>query len=133
MEGQLKSQFKELAKGASDGLSDGLVLLEIREQNAGLIASRDENSNITFEVFELSPPNETTMGTLGRLVRSFPELASSIPLERMRDPDVRHTICSMLAKLSSQAAHGFQPRVRKQNRYILPGPEYHQNTTWCDV
>ncbi|PVH99843.1 hypothetical protein DM02DRAFT_710275 [Periconia macrospinosa] len=109
VEGQIQNQLCELAEGTTDGL----VLLEIKEQNAGLIASRSDDG-IRFEVFELSPASQSIMETQGRLVRSFPELASKIPLWRMQDRDVQATISGTLSKLSSQAAYGFQPRVRKQ-------------------
>lgn len=87
------------------------IPLKITAQNAGIIISLNEK-DIIFESFELSPTNENAM-LKGRLTRSFPGQAASIPATKMQDQGLQRMLAQTLAKMSSQAAPGFQPVARK--------------------
>jgi len=106
-EGQLRILFTELVKKPSDNI----VPIEIKAQNAALLVSRKADY-IVFESFELSPTNEAAMKK-GRLKRVFPALASRIPVVQMQQEQLRKTISSTIAKLTTQEALGFQPKVHK--------------------
>ncbi|KAH4108552.1 hypothetical protein HBI25_111470 [Parastagonospora nodorum] len=106
-EGQLRILLNELVKNPSDNT----VPIEIKAQNAALLVSRKANY-IVFESFELSPTNEAAM-TKGRLKRVFPALASRIPVVQMQKEQLRKTVASTIAKLTTQEALGFQPKVHK--------------------
>ncbi|KAH3956582.1 hypothetical protein HBH98_241660 [Parastagonospora nodorum] len=106
-EGQLRILPNELVKNPSDNT----VPIEIKAQNAALLVSRKADY-IVFESFELSPTNEAAM-TSGRLKRVFPALASRIPVVKMQQEQLRKTVASTIAKLTTQKALGFQPKVRK--------------------
>jgi hypothetical protein len=96
--------------------SDEQVPLEIKAQNAGLLISR-RGDFIDFEPFELSPVNKKAMGTVGRLVRTFPGSASRIPVSIMQDKDFRKSLAYTIAKLTTQTAPGMQPQVRKEGQF----------------
>ncbi|KAF2007622.1 hypothetical protein P154DRAFT_593169 [Amniculicola lignicola CBS 123094] len=98
--------------GLTTGATQGLIPVEIKAQNAGLIVSRHQDS-IVFESFELSPTNHEALAAKGRLVRSFPAYASMISAELFQEADLRITLAQTIAKLASQPAPGFQPQVRK--------------------
>ncbi|CAI6290147.1 unnamed protein product [Periconia digitata] len=109
-----ESQLYEQLRNLVSGRGKGSMILEIKAQNAGLIASRFPNY-IRFEVFELAPPNSTVMGTNGRLVRQFPDRAVQIPLSTMQSQDLQKTLSATISKMSTQVAPGFQPQVLKQS------------------
>ena len=48
--------------------------MPIRTQNACVII-RKVDEHVIVESFEVNPPNATILGTVGRLIRSFPETA----------------------------------------------------------
>jgi hypothetical protein len=110
---QLQATLKKLMTASSDGK----VPLEIKAQNAGLIITRGTDC-IIFETFELSPLNEAAMGAVGRLVRTFPGSASSVPTCTMREQGFVDSLAFTLAKLSTQIAPGFQPQVRKAGKML---------------
>ena len=92
----------------------GMIPLEIKAQNAAVIVSRKgANSDVTFEVFELSPPNESVMRTKGRLKRSFPTFACQISLQQFQEEGLIESLAHTLEKMSHQEAPGFQPQTRK--------------------
>ncbi|KAJ5059156.1 hypothetical protein J3E72DRAFT_230989 [Bipolaris maydis] len=95
----------------------GAVPIEIREQNAGILASRS-GDNIEFEFFELSPTNEAAMKS-GRLIRSFPGYAASIPVTKIAgNVELLQSISSTLAKMTTQKVPSFQPKITK-NRKVM--------------
>ncbi|KAH7095848.1 hypothetical protein FB567DRAFT_624053 [Paraphoma chrysanthemicola] len=104
---ELKASLDQMVQGTGSEV----IALEIKVQNAGLIIRRDE-SRFIFESFELSPTNEAIMMCKGRLNRSFPGNASSIPLATMRKPGYTKSLASALATMSSQAVSEFQPAHR---------------------
>ncbi|KAF9695348.1 hypothetical protein EKO04_006312 [Ascochyta lentis] len=88
---QLREVFQKLAFATTKEL----VPLEIKAQNAGLLV------------------NNATMGSMGRLVRTFPGTASEIPAILMQDAAFRESLAYTIAKMTTQAAPGTQPHVRK--------------------
>jgi hypothetical protein len=95
----------------TNNASERVVALELKAQNAALLLSRSDDY-IIFEAFELSPTNEASMKS-GRLKRTFPSLASRIPISQMNETGLKKTLASTIAKLSSQVALGSQPKVHK--------------------
>jgi hypothetical protein len=102
-----------LTKIASDDTA-GMLPIEIREQNAAVIARRS-GDNIQFEFFELSPTNSAAMNS-GRLVRRFPGHAAKIPRAMAREADLRQSISSTLAKMTTQKVPSFQPKITKNGK-----------------
>ena len=103
-------QLEALLTKLTNSETIGALPLEIKKQNAGILISRCAN-NLNFEFFELSPTNEAAM-QLGRLVRTFPGHVSKIPVSKMTS-DLQKSLAGTIAKMTTQAAPGFQPRVRK--------------------
>ena len=94
------------------GTPSATIPLEIKAQNAALII-RIEGNCVIFEAFELAPPNNQVMSTKGRLIRSFPTVACCVPVAKLSEKGLIAALAHAIAKMSSQAAPGFQPRVRK--------------------
>lgn len=107
-----ESQLSSTLAGLNTSTDQGMVPVEVKAQNAGILISKDKHS-IVFESFELSPTNQESVAAKGRLVRSFPAYASMISIEAFQDIDLRASLAQAIAKLSSQPASGFQPQVRK--------------------
>lgn len=112
-EHQLREVFQKLAFATTNES----VPLEIKAQNAGLLVSRC-NQTITLGLFELSPVNKAAMSSMGRLVRTFPSTASEIPAILMQDTAFRESVAYTVAKMTTQAAPGTQPHVRKNGAAI---------------
>ena len=55
-----------------------VLVIPIRMQNTYFII-RKISEHIVFESFEVDPPNTEVMGTIGRLIRSFPRPAIRVP------------------------------------------------------
>jgi hypothetical protein len=110
-------QLRKLLQNLVSAINDEVMPLEIKAQNAGLIISRSGDS-VIFEPFELSPCNKAVMGAVGRLVRTFPGCASKVPLATMKEEAFIQSLTFTLAKMSTQAAPGFQPQVRKTGRLL---------------
>ncbi|KAI0480855.1 hypothetical protein GGR56DRAFT_688190 [Xylariaceae sp. FL0804] len=94
------------------GHQGAIIPLYVREQNAGIILSKVSDS-VHFEMFELSPLNESVMTTKGRLVRRFPGSVVSIPLARFQDSEFLGVLADTLRKMSHSAASKTKPRVQK--------------------
>jgi hypothetical protein len=109
---QLTTLFNELV----DDKINGAVPLEVNAQNAGILIRRCAG-NIVFETFELSPLNESAMKCKGRLKRTFPALASSIPIGTLRSVGVVESLSDTLAKASTQLAKDFQCQSKKAGHY----------------
>ncbi|KAI1749778.1 hypothetical protein F4782DRAFT_533039 [Xylaria castorea] len=90
----------------------------VREQNAGVLISRD-SYRIFFEVFEISPTNEATMITKGRLRRSFPGAGVVLNESDFQQRQFQETIAHTLANMSRHPVEAMQPKARKSGS-ILP-------------
>jgi hypothetical protein len=110
-----EAELYKLLGEFAHGKINGCIPLEVKAQNAGILVSSD-GIDATFEFFELSPLNESAM-LKGRLIRSFPGLAACIPLARLQDKGLQSMLADTLAKMSIQAAPGFQPVARKAGQY----------------
>ncbi|OAL48858.1 hypothetical protein IQ07DRAFT_681560 [Pyrenochaeta sp. DS3sAY3a] len=112
-----ESQLADLLHGLGSGETFGVLPLEIKAQNAAVVVSKQEAGNdVTFEVFELSPPNEIVIRTKGRLKRSFPTYACQISLQQFQEKGFIESLAHTLGKMSSDEAPGFQPRTRKNTK-----------------
>lgn len=94
-----------------------MIPLHINKQNAGIIFS-NTGSGVVFEAFELSPLNEAVMSTQGRLRRSFPGPAVTIPTEVFDDPELQSTLAKTLSTMSVQPGIGMIPTVRKSRNEV---------------
>ncbi|RDW87962.1 hypothetical protein BP5796_03656 [Coleophoma crateriformis] len=89
-----------------------VVALHVSAQNAGVILHRDPDV-VIFEVFELSPDNKSVVSTKGRLQRSFPAFAVSVPLEEFSDQGFQTTLSQAISKMSTERIDEMQPKVKK--------------------
>ena len=111
------SQLADLLHGLASGETFGAVPLEIKAQNAAVVVSKQgAGADVVFEVFELSPPNETVMRTKGRLKRSFPTYACQISLQQFQEKGLIESLAHTLGKMSFEEAPGFQPQTRKNKK-----------------
>ena len=108
-------QLEPLLSGLTAGNTTGLVPLEIKAQNAGILISRDRE-HLNFEFFELAPTNEAALRST-HLARTFPSVALRIAVERMADPSLQKCLASTIAKMATQSAPGFQPQARKNGKF----------------
>jgi hypothetical protein len=106
--------LRKLLDELASGKNKGAIPLEIKAQNAGVLIS-SKNDQINFEVFELSPNNQSSMSK-GRLIRSFPGLAASVPISKLQEEGLQATLADTISKLSTQVAPGFQPKALKAGR-----------------
>ncbi|RYC61027.1 hypothetical protein CHU98_g5182 [Xylaria longipes] len=93
-------------------------LTEGKEQNAGVLISRHSH-RIFFEVFEISPNNEATMATKGRLRRSFPGAGVVLDKSDFQQRQFQETIAHTLADMSRHPVEAMKPKVKKAGS-ILP-------------
>ncbi|KAL6168631.1 hypothetical protein ACJQWK_05012 [Exserohilum turcicum] len=108
-------ELQKLLGKLANGDTTGAVPIEIKEQNAGLLVSKS-GDNINFESFELSPTNAGAMKT-GRLIRSFPGCAVKLSVTKMTSSaDLRESISSTLAKMTTQKVPSFQPQITKNKK-----------------
>jgi hypothetical protein len=112
-ERQLTEVFRNIAFDGTD-LS---LPLEIKAQNAGLVIRRS-GQDVIFESFELSPINHAAMSSEGRLTRAFPGSASKISVATMQNEDFRNSLARTIARMTTQAAEGTQPRVCKDGQMV---------------
>ncbi|KAH7917297.1 hypothetical protein BV22DRAFT_939050, partial [Leucogyrophana mollusca] len=75
--------------------SGGVLAFLIRAQNAGLIVRRFDDGT-TFESFEVSPTAAAVMGTVGKLLCSYPGPAIAVPHEVVDDPNFRAELANFL-------------------------------------
>ncbi|CAI6342345.1 unnamed protein product [Periconia digitata] len=94
------------------GHLSGTIPLRVKEQNAGIIISRSD-TDILFEVFELSPLNATVMSTPGRLVRLFPTYASKIPAVKFQEDGLVESLAHAVAEMCTHKVPAFQPKANK--------------------
>lgn len=111
------SQLADLLHSLASGETVGFVPLEIKAQNAAIVVSKQEaGADIVFEVFELSPPNETVMRTKGRLKRPFPTYACQISLQNFQEEGLIESLAHTLGTMSFEEAPGFRPQTRKKKK-----------------
>ncbi|KAI0547073.1 hypothetical protein F4679DRAFT_598040 [Xylaria curta] len=91
---------------------DTAIPLYVREQNAGVLIS-SHNHHIFFEVFEVSPTNEATMTTKGRLRRSFPGAGVVLSESDLQQGRFRETIAHTLTDMSRHPVEAMQPKAKK--------------------
>ncbi|KAH8702790.1 hypothetical protein GQ44DRAFT_732732 [Phaeosphaeriaceae sp. PMI808] len=83
---------------------------------AVVVSKQGAGADVVFEVFELSPPNETVMRTKGRLKRSFPTYACQISLQQFQEEGLIESLAHTLGKMSCEEAPGFQPQTCKNKK-----------------
>ncbi|KAI1118430.1 hypothetical protein F5Y14DRAFT_264197 [Nemania sp. NC0429] len=88
------------------------IPLYIREQNAGVLISK-HNRRVNFDVFEISPQNQATMTTRGRLRRSFPGASVLLDESHYQQHQFQETIAHTLAHMSRHPVKAMQPQVKK--------------------
>ncbi|KAI0536541.1 hypothetical protein GGR58DRAFT_528215 [Xylaria digitata] len=94
------------------------IPLYVREQNAGVLISRHSHG-IFFEVFEISPNNEATMTTRGRLRRSFPGASVVLNESNFQQRQFQETIAHTLADMSRHPVEAMRPKVKKADSIII--------------
>ncbi|KAF2969305.1 hypothetical protein GQX73_g4245 [Xylaria multiplex] len=97
---------------------DTAIPLYIREQNAGVLISRHSH-RVFFEVFEVSPSNQVTMTTRGRLRRSFPGASVVLEESDFQQPQFQEAIAHTLADMSRHPVEAMQPKVEKAKNTMI--------------
>ncbi|KAI9679782.1 MAG: hypothetical protein M1817_004796 [Caeruleum heppii] len=108
---------KKLQQSLQEMENGDIVALHLRAQNAGLIIRRLEEQ-YSFESFELSPTNQATTTTKGRLRRCFPGPAMVIARDRCTDLTFLRPLTAMLAKLDVQTPDEALPTVIKARSQV---------------
>ncbi|KAF2175401.1 hypothetical protein K469DRAFT_610925 [Zopfia rhizophila CBS 207.26] len=88
--------------GLNTSTTQGVIPVEIKAHNAGLVVSRHKDS-IVFECFELSPTYQEALAAKGRLVRSFPAYASMLSTEHFQETALRATLTQTVTKIGLAA------------------------------
>ncbi|KAH7012087.1 uncharacterized protein B0I36DRAFT_369914 [Microdochium trichocladiopsis] len=96
----------------------GCLLLQISSQNAGILINRVE-TDVHFELFELTPSNHSILETKGRLVRQFPGQAIAVPVSSLQQDDVMKSLASSVSTMSTQSTTLSQPTSRKAGSEIV--------------
>jgi len=104
-----ETRLAESLQRLAAGHLPGTIPLRVNEQNAGIIVSRSD-TDILFEVFELSPLNATVMSTPGRLVRTFPTYASRIPAIKFQEEGLVESLAHTIAEMCAHQVPEFQPK-----------------------
>ncbi|KAI3342590.1 hypothetical protein F4824DRAFT_113897 [Ustulina deusta] len=91
---------------------DTAIPLLVRQQNAGVVISRS-NNRIVFEIFEISPQNNATMTTKGRLRRHFPGAAVVLSKSEFQQRKLQEAIAQTLAHMSKHDVRAMQPKAKK--------------------
>ncbi|PPJ57158.1 hypothetical protein CBER1_08454 [Cercospora berteroae] len=89
-----------------------MLALKVHAQNAGVLISRQADT-LVFEAFELSPANESILGTKGRLDRTSPGMAVSLSTDVLAQDDCASAVAMTLSTMCQQKAPGMQPTSRK--------------------
>ena len=75
-----------------------VLVIPIRTQNACVVI-RKVDEHVIVESFEVNPPNATILGTVGRLIRCFPETAIRIPDETAMNPFFQRELAIFLVNI----------------------------------
>ena len=95
-----------------------VLVIPVRMQNACLII-RKIQGHVLFESFEVDPPNAEVMGTIGRLIRSFPGPAIKVPDASALDESFQHELASFLAQMDTDTLEESAPFTTKANSTVL--------------
>lgn len=93
-------------------MADSLCLY-LDAQNAGILIRHNKEERIIFETFELSASSDSVMSSSGRLIRTFPGRAVSIPATRFFDDAFRVELSKLLSRLNGESIGLYQPISRK--------------------
>lgn len=82
-----------------------------------------------FECFEVMFPNDKVMGTVGKLVSSFPGPAVAFPVETFDKPAFRRELANFLVEMHKDCLDGAASITRKAGRNVVeereaPHPHY---------
>ncbi|KAI5254025.1 hypothetical protein E4T42_02630 [Aureobasidium subglaciale] len=88
---------------------DDCLAVNLEAQNAGVLIRYSRDGRIIFETFELSATSESVMSTTGRLSRTFPGHAVSIPAQTFLDRSFQQELSDLLSRLSSESVKYYQP------------------------
>ncbi|PHH78115.1 hypothetical protein CDD80_7355 [Ophiocordyceps camponoti-rufipedis] len=81
------------------------IVVHVRAQNAGLIIRpASTKQTVIFEAFELTPPNEKIVTTVGRLRRTFPQISVAVPWETFVSEDFKAALASTISQMSIENA-----------------------------
>ena len=94
-----------------------MLLFQLRAQNAGIIM-RKRQTQVVFEISELSATAKAVMGTKGRLIRCFPGPAVAINSSKLAHPHFRKAIAQFLARLDTDTVEECQPISQKSKSVV---------------
>ena len=125
---ELKYSMKDLIPGgmitfarqniSSIPIQSDVLVIPVRMQNACLII-RKIPGHVVFESFEVDPPNAEVMGTIGRLIRSFPEPAIKVPDASAMNHSFQHELASFIAHMDADILEESAPFTTKANSTVL--------------
>ncbi|KAK8186362.1 hypothetical protein BC567DRAFT_189406 [Phyllosticta citribraziliensis] len=107
--------FHELEPG-------GVIILHVREQNAGVLISRPSKyvrSSVFFEAFEASPRSEDVLAAPDALQWDFPGAAAVIPYTEFSNEAFQDSLAHFLQQSTTQALKQFAARARKSGSSVV--------------
>jgi len=99
-------------------IQSDVLVIPVRMQNACFII-RKIPGHIVFESFEVDPPNAEVMGTIGRLIRSFPGPAISVPDTSAVDKSFQQELASFLTQMDADTLEKSTPFSTKAGSAVL--------------
>ncbi|KAG8428596.1 hypothetical protein J3459_002600 [Metarhizium acridum] len=111
-DGSLHSENLRTASQQVIGQGTSYLPIYVQAQNAGILLHR-QGANTIFDLWGLTPDDETIVEAPGRIVRHFPECSASIPTDDVNTYDFLDFISSTLARMgwegiTSSQSHGFR-------------------------
>lgn len=88
----------------------------VKAQNAGVLITRQEQNQLVFEQFELSPDNKAVYASPGRLVRTLPASSIAIDASMLQKDDFATMIADTLSTMTDQEVSTMKPESRKAGR-----------------
>lgn len=76
-----------------------------------------DDHQAVFQLFELSPTNESVYQRRGRLIRQFPAIAIGIPAAEYAKSDFQGVLAKTIAKMSYQEVEEALPKAKKAGQY----------------
>ncbi|KAK0208018.1 hypothetical protein DFS33DRAFT_1300737 [Desarmillaria ectypa] len=95
-----------------------ILVFYINAQNACVIF-RKQKKEVIYEAFEVMFPNEKVMGTVGKLISSFPGPAIAFPTETLEIPDFRKELASFLVQMHNDFLEEALPKSRKAGHDVI--------------
>lgn len=92
---------------------NGLLIVYVEAQNAGLLIHRYQKDQVGFEVFEASARAENVLAAQAALRWDFPGNAASIPLATFYDIGFRWQLAIFLDQASQESIIDFAPTTMK--------------------